>query len=165
MENYFDLPHSITEGLGGNWEESTSLVLAALMLCVFLMPFRRVSYLAVLIAGGAIALLYRGGETGHVTAILIAANIALIAFELHFLRSKALGLERSFSALAEAVRRLEIAEERRQSFIARKSVRLLPSVDEMRAAADRAGDEAPAQPLVPDAPPAPKFNGTAPHRL
>jgi hypothetical protein len=95
-------------------------LLAAAPLFWFIVQFRILSLIAAGLIAGGIVLLRSGVEELTVSVLAISLSSLLVAIDAGLTRRRLVRLESSLGAMAQAVRALEVAEERWQGYIARQ---------------------------------------------
>jgi hypothetical protein len=95
--------------------------LAILSFAWLVIPPRAASLAAVAIFASATVLLMRGFDELQVAMLLIGLNALLTRIEASYVRRRLRRLDRSFASTLEAIRNLELAQERWQAFVARKA--------------------------------------------
>jgi len=118
MDGYSELALSSLDWLTGT-PGAVFVVLAALPLLWLIIQLRGISLLAIALLAGGIALLWQGAEELGVAMMLLSLGSLLIAIDTSVARRRLVRFENSLNATVQSVRALEVAEERRQGFIAR----------------------------------------------
>jgi hypothetical protein len=119
MDNYSELALSSLDWLYA--KPSLLLVLLAAMPLVWLViQFRVISLLAIGVIAGAIALLQHGIEALTAALLVISLSGLLTVIDASLTRRRLKRLENSLASTTQAVRELEVAEERWQGFAARQ---------------------------------------------
>jgi hypothetical protein len=138
MDTLFEFASAPTGWLADN-SGSLLVLLATLPLILFLRADRVLRHSAIAVFIGAILLILLGGE-GLAGAIVVSvANILLVSVAALSMRKRLMQMEVHLEAAKSAVRNLEIAEERRQTFSARNPVE--PTTSSAAAAASRLRDK------------------------
>lgn len=101
-----------------------ALILAAVALGLLMLPFRRLSVIAVAVAGVAASLLWSGAEHLVVAVVMLGAVSTLAIGENVMARRRLADCESQISVLKKIVKELEITRERQQSFMARQAAKL-----------------------------------------
>lgn len=119
MDTISQLIFNGLEWLNGRLEIVT-VALAALSLSCLMVPLRGISLVAIACVAGGAALVYGGVGELTVAVLLIGSNCFLLAIEAGAMRRRLHLVEETLASVAKAVRGLEVAQERRQGFIARQ---------------------------------------------
>jgi hypothetical protein len=132
MDAYSEMALSSLEWLTGK-PYSVLVLLAALPLLWYVLQLRGLSVIAIGLLASGILLLRSGVDELVVAMALLSAGGLLIAIDMSLTRRRLARFENSLSSAAQSVRALEVAEERRQAFVARQQ-NLHPTVSEDRRA-------------------------------
>lgn len=119
MDTFSQLAFNALDWLDGGFEIVT-VVVAALSLGYLMVPPRAISLVAIACIVVGVALVYGGVGGLTVAVLLIGSNCFLLAIEAGAMRKRLHLVEETLASAAKAIRGLEVAQERRQGFMARQ---------------------------------------------
>jgi hypothetical protein len=119
IESYIEFALSRLEELGSR-PGVMLMLLAALPLVPLIVRVSAISLISVGIVAGGMGLLSHGVDPTKVTVLVISSSAFLIAADASLTRRRLSHLELSLASAMDALRRLELSEERRQVLVARQ---------------------------------------------
>jgi hypothetical protein len=119
MDAYSEMALGSLEWLTGK-PYSVLVLLAALPLAWYVVQLRGLSVIAIGLLAGGFSLLKTGLDELVAAMALLSAGGLLIAVDVSLMRRRLARFENSLGSAVQSVRALEVAEERRQAFIARQ---------------------------------------------
>jgi hypothetical protein len=137
MDAYSEMALDSLEWLNGK-PYAVLVLLAALPLLWYAVQLRGLSLIAIGLLAGGFALLRSGMDELVVAIALLGVTGLFTAIDTSLMRRRVARLENSLSSAVKSVRDLEVAEERRQGFIARQHSHQSAGSEEHRAHAQEA---------------------------
>jgi hypothetical protein len=102
--------------------ETVLVLLAALPLLPLIVRVTFMSLVAIAIVAGGVTLIFFRADELMLAVLAIGASALLVSIDGSLVRRRLMNVEQSLASTAKAIRTLEIAEERRQVFVARQLI-------------------------------------------